>query len=176
MIRPLLPVMLLSLGTLAACMAPAPQGTPTPADDSQQRHAPKGAPAGTCWHRQVHPAVIETVTDQVMVRPPEFNANGTTRTPASYRTRTRQQIVRKRGESWFQTPCPDDLTPDFTASLQRALRARGLYHGLITGRMTERTRQAIRAYQSKDGPDSPILSLRAARALGLVAVDRDSLS
>ena len=176
MIRPLLPFILLSLGTLAACMAPTSQNTATRADINQARQAPKGAPDGTCWHRQVHPAVIETITDQVMVRPPEFNPDGTTRIPASYRTRTRQQIVRERSENWFQTPCPVDLGPDFTASLQRALQARGLYHGLITGRLNERTRQAIRAYQSSEGPDSPFLSLKAARELGLVAVDRNSLS
>ena len=37
------------------------------------------------------------------------------------------------------------------------------------------TRRAIRQYQVREGLDSAILSLAAARRLGLVAVDRSTL-
>ncbi len=89
-----------------------------------------------------------------------------------YKLETRQAIVKERRELWFETPCEDQLTPDFLASLQRALKARGHYHGGITGQMDSRTRRAIRHYQAPQGLDSGILSLAAARKLGLVAVAR----
>lgn len=71
---------------------------------------------------------------------------------------------------WVETPCDTNLTPDFQASLQRALQARGLYAGPITGQMDAGTEAAIRAFQAPLGLDSPILSLAAAERLGLVAV------
>jgi peptidoglycan hydrolase-like protein with peptidoglycan-binding domain len=64
------------------------------------------------------------------------------------------------------------MTPEFVASVQRALKVRALYRGPISGQMDSRTRAAIRAFQAPDGLDSGILSLDAARKLGLVAVER----
>ena len=51
------------------------------------------------------------------------------------------------------------------------LQARGFYSGTVTGEMDTRTQRAIRRYQAPQGLDSSILSLSAARKLGLVAVD-----
>lgn len=134
--------------------------------------APPGAAPDTCWGRSAVPAVIETVTEQVLIQPAEVLADGTVRQPAVYRTETRQMIVRERKETWFETPCAAQLTPDFIASLQRALSARALFRGEPTGEMDSRTRAAIRRYQAPQGLDSGILSLAAARRLGLV-VRRD---
>lgn len=136
--------------------------------------APPGAKPGTCWGREVSPAVIETVTEQVIVQPAEVLADGTVISPAVYRSETHQRIVEERRETWFETPCDDSWTEEFTASLQRALRARGHYSGPITGTMDKRTRAAIRRYQSAQGLDSSILSMEAARQMGLVAVERES--
>ena len=133
--------------------------------------APPGAPPGTCWDRDTSPAVIETVTAQVLVQPPQIHTDGTVRQPAVYRTETRQEIVRERADQWFRIPCEGDLIEDFTASLQRALAARSLYSGPVTGVMDAPTRRAIRAYQREEGLDSSVLSLAAARKLGLVTVD-----
>lgn len=133
--------------------------------------APPGADPGSCWGKDVTPAVIETVTHQVMLQPAEVLADGTVTRPAIYKTETRQEIVRERKETWFETPCPPLLTPDFVASLQRALSVRKLYRGPVTGRVDARTRAAIRRYQKPQGLDSGILSLAAARKLGLVAVE-----
>lgn len=136
--------------------------------------APPGAPPGSCWGRHVSPAVIETVTDQVLLHPAEVLADGAVARPAIYKTETVQRIVRERTETWFETPCPEQMTPEFVASVQRALAARGLYRAPVTGAMDARTRTAIRRYQAPEGPDSGILSLAAARRLGLVAVARDT--
>ena len=137
--------------------------------------APPGAPPGTCWGKEVTPAIVETVTEQIILQPAEIGSDGTILRPAVYKTETRQAIVREREERWFQTPCPDVQTQEFVASLQRALLARGLYRGTITGVPDKRTRNAIRRYQKPLGLDSEVLSLSSARALGLVALEREDL-
>ncbi|MCW8842856.1 MAG: peptidoglycan-binding protein [Rhodobacteraceae bacterium] len=134
--------------------------------------APPGAAPGTCWGRAVSPAVIETVTEQIMVQPPEILADGTVLSPAIYRSETQQRIVRERRETWFETPCEDVWTEEFTTSVQRALKVRGHYYGPISGRRDKRTRAAIRRYQKLQDLDSAILSVEAARQLGLIAVRR----
>lgn len=131
--------------------------------------APEGADPGKCYARDVSPAVVETVTEQVMVQPPQIAADGSVLYPGVYRTETRQAIVQERQELWFETPCERDLTPDFVASLQRALKARGLFAGPVNGRMTSRTRAAVRAFQAPRGLDSSIVSVKTARQLGLIA-------
>ncbi len=62
------------------------------------------------------------------------------------------------------------MTPDFIASVQRALAARNIYDGTITGRRDSATQSAIRTFQEPDGILSADLSLASARALGLVTV------
>ncbi len=136
------------------------------------RTAPPNAAPGTCWGRDVTPATIETTTEQILTRPARVAADGTVIAPASYRTETRQKILRDRQEIWFQTPCPDMIDAEFVATLQRALKARGLLRGPVTGTMDARTRQAVRLFQKPQGLDSSVLSLEAARKLGLVAVER----
>ena len=132
--------------------------------------APPGAPAGTCWDRHISPAVIETVTVQVLDRAEQRGPEDQIIQPAVFRTETRQDIVRPRSESWLEIPCPEAMTPEFIASVQRALSARDLYHGPINGRMDRNTRTAIHRYQDSSGLQSSTLSLAAARRLGLVAV------
>jgi len=141
-----------------------------------------GAPAietdasGRCFGRDITPAVIETVTEQVLERPAVTAPDGTVIEPAVYRRAIRQQIVRDRREVQFETPCPPVFTPAFVASLQRALTARGFYRGPITGTLDTATGRAVQEFQRRDGPDSPLLSIASARSLGLVALDRDTLA
>lgn len=168
MIRVTVPLLL--LGLAAACNATTP-ATDAPPAAQALNEAPPGAAPGTCWGKIVTPAVIETVTDQIVVQPARLAEDGSVIAPAIYRTETRQQIVEERRTTWFETPCADRQTPEFVASLQRALRARGLYRGAVDGRMDGSTRAALRRYQAPRGLDSGILSLRTARELGLVAVE-----
>ena len=162
---------LLACSALAAC-APAlplgPQNEPNVVQTLQE--APPGAAPGTCWGKDTRPAIVETVTEQVLMQPAEVRNDGTVVQPAIYKTETRQAIVRERKVTWFQTPCARDQTPEFVSSLQRALKARSLYRGPVSGQMDARTRAAVRAFQQPQGLNSGILSLAAARQLGLVAV------
>ncbi len=135
------------------------------------RAAPPGAPAGTCWDTVIIPARVETVTEHVMISPPIKSTDGRVLEPAVFATESRQEITRPREESFFEIPCPQIQTPEYIASLQRALAARNVYSGPITGTLTTETRAAIRSYQRPLGIDSATLSLKAARDLGLSAID-----
>nr|WP_319949198.1 peptidoglycan-binding domain-containing protein [uncultured Shimia sp.] len=173
---PTLPV--LAFGLVAACdqasgIAPDLGALGEPDVVRTQAAAPPGAAPGTCWGRQVDPAIIETVTEQVIIQPAEVQADGTVISQAIYRSETQQRIVKERRETWFETPCQDVWTEEFTASVQRALKARGHFYGPISGQMDKRTRAAIRRFQEPQGLNSSILTLEAARQLGLVAVERD---
>lgn len=124
---------------------------------------------GVCWASDTAPAVIETVTEQVQVRPEIRSADGTITQAAQFQTRTKQRMVADRETIWFTSPCPSEMTVAFIASLQRALKARGWYKAPVTGAWDEVTQNALRTYQRSRGLDSPHLSLEAAQDLGIAA-------
>ncbi|MFN6977596.1 MAG: peptidoglycan-binding domain-containing protein [Gemmobacter sp.] len=149
--------MLGALAALSAC-ASAGGGTDPGADLSAALLARPPAPdAPGCWHGETRPALFETVTDQ--------SVSGTGQV-----TRVQRQVlVRERSDMWFAVPC-EAPSPAFVASLQRALKARGLYALPVTGEADPATAEAVRRFQAARGIDSAVLSLAAAQALGLVAV------
>lgn len=128
--------------------------------------------AGRCYGRDVAPAVIQTVTVQEVETPATTAEDGSVVSPATYRSHIRQEILRERGEVQFETICPPQFTAEFVESLQRALAARGYYNGPISGVLDRATGRAVQDFQRVDGPDSPLLSLAAARKLGLIALTR----
>ncbi len=137
--------------------------------------SPPVTPEGACWGRDTIPAVIETVTDTVLVQPELRDATGKVTQPASYKSEARQRMIHEREEVWIRTPCYNQLTPDTIITLQRALKARGFYLMPLTGELDEATQVAIRRYQAEHGLDTKVLSLKAAETLGLVAVDQSAL-
>ena len=165
-----LAVLIAALAGCSAAPVPDVQALREPDLAFMTQVAPPGAEPGTCWGKTTSPAVIETVTEQILLQPAQVSVDGTVITPAIYKTETQQRIVRERKETWFETPCPADMTPEFIASVQRALTVRDLYSGAISGEMDARTRAAVRRFQSPQGLDSGILSLAAARRLGLAEV------
>ncbi|MFN3823004.1 MAG: peptidoglycan-binding domain-containing protein [Pseudorhodobacter sp.] len=165
---------ILSLG-LGAC-----QTTPLPPGAAQNLYielipkrgdTPPTSPPDACWATDTVPAVIETVTQQIRAEPERRAPDGRLIQPAVFRTETRQRIVSDRREVWFQTPCADEQSVEFIASLQRALKARGFYLAPVTGALDSATAEAIRRYQGPLGLDSPVLALTTARALGISASD-----
>ena len=166
---------------LALCLAIAacdPAPPPSAAADLSAALLPRtgpnppATPADACWADAVTPAVIETVTEQVLATPERRGPDGRVTVPATFRTVTRQSILSDRREIWFQTPCPAAMDVDFIATLQRALKARGLYPEPLTATLDGPTRQAIRAWQRPRGLNSDVLALASARALGLIAAPR----
>ncbi|MFD0979039.1 peptidoglycan-binding domain-containing protein [Tropicimonas aquimaris] len=161
---------------LAACAPTGRQPVIDPLDGPPQiasfgAEGPENAAPGTCWGLEEIPAMLETITEEVVLTPAELGADGEILVPARTETRSRQKIAEPRREIWFETPCPASLTPDNVATLQRALAARGLYEGRATGSLDADTRNAIRRFQQPLGLDSSVLSLAAARRLGLVTID-----
>lgn len=130
---------------------------------------------GKCWAKDTTPAVIETVTEQVVITDEVRDVAGTVIIPASYQTKTHQRLVQDHQEVWFRAPCPEDMTVNFIATLQRALKARGLYLAPVTGEMDATTAEAVRRFQAERGLDSPALSLSAAEELGITATDVSKL-
>lgn len=136
--------------------------------ERQGAGAPPGAAPGTCWGQDATAAKVETVRQPVLMQPAQVLSDGTIIAPPVYKTEELERIVEPRRETWFEVPCAEDVTPDFVASVQRALAARGLFFGTVNGEMDAQTRAAVRRFQRPQGLDSGILSLAAARQLGLV--------
>ncbi|MCX7559287.1 peptidoglycan-binding domain-containing protein [Sulfitobacter sp. F26204] len=169
------PLLLVVVFGLGACDADSPDPTtapPEPGVMAATRDGPADAPEGSCWGKTVSPAVVERVTEQVQIKAAKVNSDGTIASLPVYRTEERQVIVTPRRDNWFETPCPDVLTPEFVSSLQRALQARGNYTGKISGSLDAKTRSAIQRLQRNEGLDSAVLAISTARMLGLIAVPR----
>jgi hypothetical protein len=173
-------------GGLAACTATAPDDTAFTSVIEPEVHSgaagiqvmrgfgPPDADPTRCYGREIAPAVIETVTEQLLVEPEELDRDGNVRRPAVFVTATEQRIVEERTETWFETPCAIQAEDaDYITNLQRALQARGHYAGAITGVMDQATVDGVRAYQEPQGLNSGVLSLAAARQLGLSLWDPD---
>lgn len=173
------PILLTCALALAAC-SQVPVSAPNQANLASEvitlKHAgPPNSKDGECWTSDTSPAVIETTSEQQLVTPEQRDADGNVTAAATYRSNTQTRMVRDRHEIWFRAPCPELVTPDFVATLQRALKARGYYLLPLTGEMDAPTAEALRRFQADRGLDSPVLSLGAARELGLIATDLKSL-
>lgn len=170
--RPQLAALLtaLALAGLSGC-APQTALVATPQSAPFRGEKPEGAAPDTCWDKLTTPAIIETVTRQVQTRPAKTAPDGSVIRPARFRTETVQNIVQEREERWFETLCPEQLTPDFIAALQRALTVRGYYVWPITSTLDRNSRAAIRQYQATQGLDTATLAMSTAQQLGLAVVD-----
>lgn len=159
---------LLLLGGCTPAPAPPPPEGQIITSDLTDSNAPAGAPEGTCWEKDTSPAVIKTVTRRILLTPADISPDGIIRSPAEYRNEDSYEIVTPRRNLWTEVLCPETFTPEFTASLQRALAARGYYTAGITGRTDVVTQRAITAYQEDNGIEARDLTSQAAARLGLV--------
>lgn len=168
---------LLLAGCAQGVMPAAPERADLAAEVVRLKGAagPPEAPKGACWASDIMPALIETVTEQVIDRPEQRDATGRVTRPAVFRTVTRQQMLRERSSIWFRVPCAAEMDGEFIATLQRALKARGYYLLPLSGVMDAPTREAIRRFQSERGLDSATLALASARELGIIATSLDQL-
>lgn len=173
--RSLAPFLALTVALAGCTELPAPDTLPPdqPLDKltlaaEWRSTAPTAADTG-CFAEQSRPAVVETVTEQVLVQPELRDpTTGKVTRPAAYRTTSHAKIVQGAEKMWFAAPCPAVMTPELIASLQRALAARGLYRGAVSGTLDDATNKAIHAYQRPRGLFSATLSTRAAQEMGLL--------
>ena len=127
----------------------------------------EGDEDGRCYGNDVTPARTETITRQEQVG---FGVEGPV-----YETVTRQMITTERAEVSFEIVCPRDLSPEFIATLQRALAARGYYGGPIHGQIDAATTNGLKAYQAQRGLNTALLDLKTAKSLGLVPLTAEEL-
>jgi uncharacterized lipoprotein YmbA len=153
MLRPAIPLILAAL--LAACQSTAPE--PQVRRDAAAEPALAATSGAACWATDRIPAQTGTLFEPV----------GT-----SGERQPREVTLRPAEDRMFAVPCADEMTADLIASLQRALAARGLHAGVVSGIWDAGTADAVRRYQAPQGLDSAVLSLQAAQQLGLIAVAR----
>ena len=128
--------------------------------------------SGQCFARMAGTTETQIVTDLIEVQPAIKDRNGVVVTPAIFRNVTGPKTVEVGQGPRFETVCPQRYTPDFVATLQRALIVRRAYRGEVTGLMDEDTSLALQQFQRDRGIDSPLLAVGVARDLGIVAVPR----
>lgn len=160
------------LGLVSACV-PQNQSVSqvNKAASNHQSPATETAADGSCFAREITPAEYDHVMGQVQVVQAELAPDGTILRAPIYRNAPVPRLVKPQAEVTFPAPCPDQVTPQFIASLQRALFARGYYKGRINGKLDAPTSAAVEHYQQQFGLDSAQLSLRTARELGIIAID-----
>lgn len=159
-------IAIVALGVLAGCDTGGTSPVGAPLQSGAQAG---GATTEMCWDEITGPDVVKTVSEDVLVQAEIPATADTPAQPAIYRNETRQVVTQTSGAR-FEVPCPDVLSAEFIASLQRALNVRGYYNGPVNGEMDGATRGAVRQFQKPIGLDSAVLSMDTARALGLVVV------
>lgn len=167
-------ITMIGLRLIAAMFLTGCAGAIAPQNPSQkipvmQLPAGKSPPEtkGICWASDTTPAVIETVTEHLLIQTEQRDDAGNVTRPAEFETKTAQRLIQDREMVWFEAPCAADMDVSFIASLQRALKARGRYLNAVTGIYDQDTREAVRKLQAEGGLDSPVLALATALDLGL---------
>lgn len=171
--RAILPLVLL----LAACQPGTPTLPPSAGDGALRGEIFMTEPEAfgqNCWARDMIPPVMGKGLGDVLVAPEQRGLDGVLLQPAIYRKAEIDVVVTPARPFWFRAPCPPAFDAEFVSSVQRALEVRGGYNGPITGVLDARTQAAIRRYQSLQGLDSAVLSLKAAQQLGLANYDLDA--
>jgi hypothetical protein len=130
---------------------------------------------GRCFTRTARPTQTTIIQEQVLVVPEVRDANGTVTSPPVFRNITRPQTVEVGQGDRFETLCPPQYTPTLVATLQRALRVRGVYAGPINSTLDTATSAAISEFQQRSGRDSDVLDIAVARQLGVVTTPLDQL-
>lgn len=165
-----------ALGIAVAC-TPVDQPVPAPAPAPNLITAGEieTTASGECFARTAPPTRTRIIEEQVLVTPGIRGDDGQFTSPPIFRNQTRP-VTEPVGEgSRFQTLCPPEYTRERIATLQRALKARLAYNGPITGVLDAGTRAAIKAFQTPQGIDSPLIQRGIAETLGVVSLNRSTL-
>ena len=154
---------LLIIGTL--CITGLSECNTTALDEIARRSSDQ------CYFEKITPAEISTQVEPRLVQSEKRNTTGHLVSPAQYEITRTQTIIKPRSVTKIDAVCPEDLTPEFIASLQRAFQARGLFFSTITGAMDTPTRRAILNFQTARGVESATVMKATAQELGLVVFD-----
>jgi hypothetical protein len=107
-----------------------------------------------------------------LIQSEKRNTTGHLVSPAQYEITRTQTIIKPRSVTKIDAVCPEDMTPEFITSLQRAFQARELFSSTLTASMDMSTRRAILNFQTVRGVSSETVTKATAQALGLVVIDQ----
>ena len=155
---------LLVIGTL--CITGLSACNTTAVDEIARRSSDQ------CYFEKITPAKISTQVETRLVQPEKRNTAGQLVSPAQYETTRTQTITKPRSVTKIDAVCPEDMTPEFITSLQRAFQARELFSSTLTASMDMSTRSAILNFQTVRGVSSETVTKATAQALGLVVIDQ----
>ncbi len=110
------------------------------------------------------PAVYKNITVTKLVQPAQVKR---ITIPEAYSTVTKRQMVSPSKVVWKKVVCQSNMGTSTIASVQKALKAKGLYHGPIDGIYGTLTKQAVRAYQKQNGLAVGGLTHEVMKSLGV---------
>lgn len=125
-----------------------------------------------CYFEKITPAEISTQVEPRLIQSEKRNTTGHLVSPAQYEITRTQTIIKPRSVTKIDAVCPEDMTPEFITSLQRAFQARELFSSTLTASMDMSTRRAILNFQTVRGVSSETVTKATAQALGLVVIDQ----
>ena len=155
---------LLVIGTL--CITGLSACNTTTVDEIARRSSDQ------CYFEKIIPAEISTQVEPRLVQSEKRNTTGHLVSPAQYEITRTQTIIKPRSVTKIDAVCPEDMTPEFITSLQRAFQARELFSSTLTASMDMSTRRAILNFQTVRGVSSETVTKATAQALGLVVIDQ----
>ena len=155
---------LLVIGTL--CITGLSACNTTTVDEIARRSSDQ------CYFEKITPAEISTQVEPRLVQSEKRNTTGHLVSPALYEITRTQTIIKPRSVTKIDAVCPEDMTPEFITSLQRAFQARELFSSTLTASMDMSTRSAILNFQTVRGVSSETVTKATAQALGLVVIDQ----
>ncbi len=87
--------------------------------------------------------------------------------PAVYRDVDKTRLVGKADVVWREVLCPRNAKPETVVAIQKALTAKGYYHGKIDGNLGVGTVAAMQKYQADQGLPQGQVSVEAVQMLGI---------
>ena len=155
---------LLVIGTL--CITGLSACNTTAVDEIARRSSDQ------CYFEKITPAEISTQVETRLVQPENRNTAGHLVSTSQYEITRTQTITKPRSVTKIDAVCPEDMTPEFISSLQRAFQARELFSSTLTGSMDMSTRRAILNFQTVRAVSSATVTKATAQELGLVLIDQ----
>jgi len=132
---------------------------------AQYKRVAKKVVAKPAMTRKVKtPARYTTIRVKKLVQP------ATTKTvpiPAKYKTITKKKKVSEGYTKWVPVVCKTNINATMVRSVQRALKDKGYYHGVVDGDYGPATKAALKAYQKANGLPAAGLSIATMESLGI---------
>ena len=122
--------------------------------------------SGPTTRKVVIPAEYDTVT---VTRVKVAEQKRVTPIPATYKTITRTVVTQPSRQGWQRILCDTNMDLKMMVDLQLRLTAKGYDAGPAIGRLTDKTREALTAFQQANGLATGGITYETLAALGMIA-------